>query len=110
MLAPLTKKMTDRSTADEFCFSFYCDICKKEWRSKPLPFSGSLDAPLGNHDRVRDLIWIAEHNAAYERANHEAMHEHNHCPSCGKWVCDSCFYVKNTYITDICVDCLPGRH
>lgn len=106
MLAPLTKKMADHSTETEFAFSFFCDICGREWRSESFPFSGG-ESGRTLAEKVGQLIWQCEHNAAYERANHEAMLEHNHCPICGKWVCQDCFYLRSHAITDLCVECLP---
>lgn len=104
MLSPLTRRMEDHSTAACFSFSFYCDICGKEWRSGPVPFVGrEKDASLD--DKVTQLIWQSQHAAAYERANQEAIFWHNRCQICSKWVCQDCFCVREDEPSDVCVTC-----
>lgn len=105
MLVPPTKKMSDHSKESAFSFSFFCDICGKEWRSKHLSFSGNDE--IGAFEKINQLIWQCEHDAAYERAVHEVMLEFNHCPKCGKWVCQDCFHVRSHDLTDFCIECLP---
>lgn len=96
MLDPITKKMTDNSTESEFSFSFYCDICKHVWSSIPLNFSG-------NKKDENFVLWKNEHEAAYERANREAMMYFNRCPVCKHWVCDNCFLIHDEGY--ICKEC-----
>jgi hypothetical protein len=38
MNKPLTRKTVDHSDENGFSFSFFCDICGKEWRSPDVPF------------------------------------------------------------------------
>ncbi len=42
-------------------------------------------------EKARVLMWKVEHDAAYERANTEAVLNFNRCPQCGQRVCDDCF-------------------
>lgn len=96
MLDPITRQMTDNSTESDFSFSFYCDICKHVWSSIPLRYSGNKE----DGDRV---LWKNEHEAAYERANREAMMYFNRCPACKSWVCDDCFLIHEDGYT--CKEC-----
>jgi len=105
---PVTVKCADRSTLEEFSFSFFCDLCGKEWQSARYGFhAGDFAAPLD--PKVFQLLWSAQHNAAFERANQDASYAFNRCPVCGRWVCEACFYLAETGISDICMDCL-GEH
>lgn len=102
MLPAITKKYHDASTYDYFMFVFYCDICGEPWTSEKYPFSLANDKPRTiKEQKVRDIIWMSEHNSAYERANTEAILRFNKCTRCGKRVCDSCF----SEIGDTCIDC-----
>ncbi len=102
MSMSLTKKSVDRSSKDAYCFSFFCDRCAKEWRSAPIPF-GHEGCSEVECAAVRDMLWAQEHRFAFERANLEAQFHFNHCPSCGRQVCDDCFHLGDK--TDVCVDC-----
>jgi hypothetical protein len=102
---PLTKKRADHSTMEIFSFSFYCDMCEKEWRSARYAFnSGSLAAPID--PMAFQLLWNEQHKAAYERANRDASFQFNRCPVCGRWVCRGCFYLSEVGVSDICKECL----
>ena len=92
MLPAVTKKYEDHSTDRYFRFVFYCDECGMAWKSEHYPFS-MRDASLENEGKkkARVLMWKAEHDAAYERANIEAVLNFNRCPQCGQRVCDDCF-------------------
>lgn len=90
MLGAFTKSFEDESTADMFVFSFFCDASGAPWKSKAVSFSRSND-PLCRLLGVRAPGWKKEHEAAYERANLEAMLHFNRCPVCGGWVCDTAF-------------------
>lgn len=96
MLNPITKQMTDNSTEAEFSFSFYCDICGHVWNSIPVSFSC-------NEKDGKSELWTNEHEAAYERANREAMMYFNRCPVCKRWVCDDCFLIHDDGY--ICTEC-----
>lgn len=92
MLPSITKRYTDHSTEDDFSFVFFCDCCDGRWASERYPFS-MRDSPPGSEgeQQARVILWKAEHDAAYERANREAMLHFNKCPICGRRVCDGCF-------------------
>lgn len=88
MLLPVTKTITDHSTNDSFKFCFHCDVCGKKWQS-PLHYSSKKVEILDKS--VLALLWQSEHDAAYERANLEAIRNFNRCPKCGSLVCNECF-------------------
>jgi len=91
MSRPLTRKSTDHSNTEKFSFSFFCDKCGKEWVSQTISFmEGGFTAI--EHEEARQLMWAQEHRAAFEQANLEVHLQFNHCPECGKWVCDECFF------------------
>lgn len=106
MLPPITKKYFDYSTPKYFSFAFLCDSCASPWESEKYPFS-LRDAPPQNasEEAAREILWKAEHDAAYERANNEAAFHFNGCPNCGRRVCDDCFSVFD----DICARCAENR-
>lgn len=104
MLPSVTKKFLDHSTDDSFAFSFFCDVCGGEWKSDEYEFSMSNTSAASDAEkRARDIIWASEHQAAYERANNEALLQFNKCPSCGMRVCDFCFFAFD----DVCKNCKP---
>lgn len=102
MLPPVTKRYDDCSTDQWFRFSFYCDECGAKWESEQYPFSMQDANPKSDGDKnALALLWKTEHDAAYERANTEALFQFNRCPACGKRVCDKCFLVTE----DVCSSC-----
>ena len=106
--APFTKKFTDISTLDYFQFVFRCDRCSAGVWSEKYKFNTErFDPPPRGHARA--LLWMRQHDEAYERANVEARSAFNICPVCGRRVCDSCFHVASGTVTDICVDCKRAR-
>lgn len=108
MWNPVTKKRADRSTMEEFSFSFFCDMCEKEWRSARFDFNpGDFAAPI--EPTIYQMLWNDQHKAAFERANRDACFEFNRCPVCGRRVCRECFYVSKTGVSDICKDCLREK-
>ena len=104
LLRSVTKRADDNSTAKEFRFTFYCDHCGEAYLSDPIPFSVP-DAPgrLEDFTDIQLLIWNAEHEDAYERANRHAQLTFLPCEICGKRVCDEC----NGELMDdtLCPDC-----
>ena len=106
MLPPVTKKFHDKSTDRFFQFSFYCDECGLGWISECYQFS-MRDAPCESEGekKARDIIWKSDHDAAYERANNEAILNFNKCPKCGQRVCDNCF----SEFEPICLTCLDSE-
>ena len=100
----VTKRRADHSTVETFSFGFYCDMCGKEWRSERLDIHpGELSA--ASDSIAYQMLWSDQHNAAFERANRDASFAFNRCPVCGRRVCDACFYLSETEISDICKDC-----
>lgn len=102
MLPSVTKRYCDRATENQFVFSFLCDACEAPWESEIYPFS--LQSKLCDNaveEKARTILWAAEHIAAYERANNEALFHFNKCPKCGRWVCDNCF----SPLADVCILC-----
>jgi hypothetical protein len=57
------------------------------------------------HDEARALLWSEGHRFAFERASLEAQFHFNHCPVCGRWVCDDCFSPLGNERYDLCRDC-----
>lgn len=103
MLPPITKEMIDYSTNLLFEFSFHCDVCRKEWRSTPIPFSKKAE---DLDQSTCALLWQVEHDSAYERANQEAIRHFNRCPRCGKMVCNDCFILDaDPKGEDLCIEC-----
>ena len=53
----------------------------------------------------RSPEWQREHEAAFERAQAEAMGHFHRCHSCHEWVCASCYNEDE----GMCVDCAPRQ-
>lgn len=104
MLEPVTKKMTDDSTGKAFAFAFYCELCGKPWQSVPVSRMHPVEERKG---RKAESERRREHDAAYERANLEAISHFNRCPVCRRWVCDECFRILPE--RDVCKDCAAGE-
>ena len=101
MNQPLTQKAIDHSDTEKFAFSFFCDICGKEWKSPVIKFKAGGFTSIKNGEAYQ-LIWAQEHRTAFEQANLEAHWHFNHCPKCGKWVCVDCFDDGNG---EFCKEC-----
>ena len=105
---PVTKQCANHSTMDSFSFSFFCDMCGKEWRSARYDFNpGDFAAPLD--PAVYQLLWNDQHKAAYERAKRDASFMFNRCPLCGRAVCKACFHLAEKGVSDICKECLRNH-
>ena len=90
-LPALTRRFTDESTEREFKFTFYCEHCGTGYQSPAIPFSGAATAgSFENFTRSQKLIWSAEHEDAYERANQRAQAIFTPCTGCGKLICEDC--------------------
>ena len=87
--------MTDESEGGVYRFTFCCDICGSPWQSNP--FHSDLEGTPDS--RIRE----SEYNAAYERANREAMNWFSRCPVCKRFLCDKCFRILEEQ--DMCVEC-----
>ena len=103
-LNPVTKRHLDRSTMEGFAFSFFCDRCEREWRSAWYDFN-SREFVLPIDPAVYQILWNDQHKAAYERAKLDAAFVFNHCPECKRSVCNECFHLSETGVSDICKDC-----
>jgi hypothetical protein len=103
MLEPVTRKMMDDSTDKAFVFTFYCDLCGRPWKSAPV----SSLTPTRERSRKNPGCAWQEHDAAYERANLEAIQHFNRCPRCRRWVCDDCFLLLDE--GDMCRECGAGQ-
>ena len=89
-LPALTKRFSDESTDQEFKFTFYCDCCGAGYQSPPIPFSGAAAESGAKPAFIRKMLWQAEHEDAYERANRQAMLCFTKCAGCGQWFCEDC--------------------
>ena len=108
MLKTITKKFRDRSTDRFFKFSFYCDRCGAEWTSNPYYFEHGFSERLSEAEKnAKEILYKVDHDAAFERANLEAMLKFNRCGTCGKVVCDECFVMAEK--EDLCKDCSKGQ-
>jgi hypothetical protein len=104
MSKPLTRITKDLSDEKSFSFSFFCDICGKEWKSPATSFeTGGITI---THKEAQTLLWSKEHNAAFEQANLDARLHFNLCTVCGKRVCDDCFNIDENQLGDVCKECL----
>lgn len=73
--------------------------------SEQYPFSLRGSATRDEGENIaHKILWKAEHDAAYERANTEALFHFNKCPKCGRRVCDKCF----SEFESNCLKCLKG--
>jgi hypothetical protein len=95
-----TKNRSDNSDAHGFSFSFFCDLCGTEWRSRLQPFAGGDFDHILN-DEAKMLLWADKHRSAAALAELDAQFHFNYCSGCGKWVCNDCFLVEE----DKCMDC-----
>ena len=94
MLEPVTKKFEDGSTLETFRFTFFCDICGKAVKEITYPYKPPFKAKFfisKSERRARELLWLHDHDSAYERANKEVLLQFNRCPACGKRVCEDCY-------------------
>ena len=104
---PLSK-YSDRSTLDSFQFVFFCDRCGVGVKSERYAFeTQEFHRPL--NEKAGALLWTRQHDAAYARANDEALTDFNLCPVCGRRVCCDCFYVSSEEVTDLCLDCMDTK-
>ncbi|HHY81507.1 MAG TPA: hypothetical protein GX505_02380 [Clostridiales bacterium] len=96
MPTAFTQKYSEDSSGGMLRFSFYCDICRKEYVS-----------PLARMPDEQGLFqkWKTQkaYNMAFEEAQREAKEHFSCCPICNRWVCDECFRVLPNM--DICKEC-----
>lgn len=94
MLDPVTKKFENGSTLEYFKFTFFCDVCGKAVKEITYPYKPPFKAKFfisKSERKARELIWQSDHASAYDRANKEVLLYFNHCPVCGRRVCDDCY-------------------
>jgi hypothetical protein len=104
MSLPLTRKSVDRSNAEQFAFSFFCDRCGKEYQSVILPFNRGNFTAI-EYEEARQLLWTQEHKAAFEQANLDARLKFSLCRKCGRRVCDECLCLDSNQEASLCKDC-----
>lgn len=114
MLAPVTESFEDRSTEEYFQFAFFCDACRFEWVSPRYNFISHFrkgqDVQSGAEAEARRMIWLCDHDSAYERANLEASRQFNRCTLCGKFVCDDCAVICDELDGSVvCIGCARER-
>ena len=95
MLAPITKRVTDESVGDTYCFTFYCDLCGSAHGSNPYMSNLSDDTDLQKRE--------AEHDETFAWVNQEMKTRFNRCPVCERIVCDTCFRPGDK--ADLCKEC-----
>jgi hypothetical protein len=101
MSIALTRKITDYSSKESFSFSFHCDRCGKEWRSRQIQLNEECFITI----RPDKELWTLKHRAALDQANLEAHLHFNNCPVCGKWVCDDCYCAEEIKHGGVCTIC-----
>jgi len=102
-LPSVTKRIDDESDAKQFQFTLYCDCCGMRFRNQPIPFSvASAPDRFEDFTLIQRMIWEAEHDDAYERANQHALITLFRCAVCGSAVCEDC---ATDYDTPVCPDC-----
>ena len=98
-------RVVDYSDEKGFRFGFVCDHCGFEWKSERIEFK--LNGFSENLDEMdKELLWKEEKKRKLEMLINEAVIEFNKCPECGAWVCDNCFFVDESEITDFCKECV----
>ncbi|MCQ2449804.1 MAG: hypothetical protein MJ132_06415 [Clostridia bacterium] len=109
MLDAVTKKYIDASTEEQFAFSFFCDCCGKVVSTTPLTFRPGFKKKLfisKAERKAREMLWQKDHDAAYERANIEALKQLNRCVVCGAAICNDCTVeCEETDGKTVCIDC-----
>jgi hypothetical protein len=106
-LPSVTKRFDDESDAEKFQFTLYCDCCGERYRTEPIPFSAA-GAPDKTEDftEAQRMIWEAEHEDAYERANQYALITFTPCSDCGRAICEDCAI---DWERPVCPDCKKKR-
>ena len=96
--------LIDCSTADDFCFSLRCEVCKTEWRSRTIRFSHAAGAEKNQQKRViYDALYQREWRMARQSALEQAIDHFGICPVCHRLVCDCCFLICEEI--EICQSC-----
>ncbi len=114
MLDPATKKWEDQSTTKKFKFLFFCDCCAKPFPSTEYEFHSGFRPKIIMSEaerRARELIWIRDHESAYERANLDMFQNYLHrCEICGDHICGDCAYACDEIRGSVCCEkCLKEK-
>ena len=95
MFQSCTKKYTDESNEELFCFTFYCDDCNAPFHSTPISFKlNSCSIDKSSEYKLWKLQWQQKHKEAFARANQEAKIYYFCCPGCGRHICPACVVTK----------------
>jgi hypothetical protein len=121
-LTKFVRNLQDLSDDGGYKFRFRCDRCADGYESQYESSSAnvlktavqvfSIFTHFGygaNHvvDGLDRGLRGQEHDAAYERAVHEAMNHFNKCSLCGMWVCpEHCWNGDR----GLCEGCAPNLH
>lgn len=119
-LTKFVKNSTDLSDDGGYKFRFHCDQCGDGFESQYETGSANLlktavdvfqmFRPFGGLSRAADGIDRGlrgkEHDAAYEKAVHQAMLFFKKCVACGSWVCpETCWNAA----VGMCEKCAPDE-
>lgn len=114
MLDAVTRRWEDRSTIKTFKFVFFCDCCGKAISPPEYQFKSGFKPKIlmsGPERKARELIWLRDHDAAYERANVYMLTEQIHtCEICGAHICGDCAVICDELDGGVCCQaCLDSR-
>lgn len=111
----------DHSSSEGFQFSFYCDVCRREFKStfirsktdrmgdvakvSGMFMGGSLGSALRSQGSKAHGSAGArqEKDKAFEQAWNEIKRYFGKCPKCHGWACSDCWNGE----TNLCVKCSP---
>lgn len=108
MLRSVTKNYKDKSTMERFAFVFHCDCCGFELPTTVYEYEDRFPKKLfmsSSEREARQIMYAAEHDKVYERANNEVLHKLNKCSVCGEMVCGSCIVFSPDVGRNICKRC-----
>ncbi len=84
MTTAFTKKYREEHSGGKLQFTFYCDICHREYAS-PV-FEAPIEQGLFQKWKLQKA-----YVKVFEEAQSDAMEHFNRCIACGQWVCDEDF-------------------
>lgn len=98
MVKAFTKKYSEDRSQERLRFTFYCDLCHREYTAPAAEMSGKR----GLFQRGRRK---KAYRAAFEAAQENAKEHFNRCVNCKQWVCDQDFSPD----FGLCVACDSGK-
>jgi len=98
MAETFTKRYSHDSTEGHLQFTFYCDICHREYTAP------AVEMP-GKESLFQSWMWQKAYKAAFYEAQEDAMEHFNRCVKCKRWVCDEDFSPD----FGLCVECDRGK-